>query len=108
MGIYKRGDTWTVRLWIDGQKLEKAVGTERSLALAMQKELEAEVALANAAGGSAAAYKVMKSRDRKTLAEAFADYMRLRKVTIKPSTKRTYEENFRAHLQSAFGDVKVS
>lgn len=108
MGIYKRGETWTVRLWIDGQKVEKAVGTERSLALAMQKELEAEVALANAAGGSAAAYKVMKSRDTKTLAEAFADYMRLRKVTIKPSTKRTYEENFRAHLQSAFGNVKVS
>ena len=109
MPIYKRGSSWTVRLWVDGRKIEKSVRGDRRLAEAVQKQLESDIAIAKASdqpwGG---ARKIQKSRQRKTLSEAFADYLLIREVTIKPSTKRTYRENFRTHLEKTFGNIAVN
>lgn len=107
MSVYKRGKTWTVKPWLNGKKIEKAVGPDRSAALTVQKEMEASLALSKAANTSEAAYKLMKPREKKTIRETFADYMLLREATIKPSTKRTYLENFRSHIDRIFGDIKI-
>jgi integrase len=109
MAIYKRGNTWTVRLWADGKKIEKAVGPDRKLAEAIQKQLELDIAMAKASNLPwTGAHKIQKARQQPTLREAFAAYILIRECTVKPSTKRTYQENFRSHLDPAFGDEPVN
>jgi len=78
------------------------------LAEAVQKQLELDIALAKASGLPwTGAQKIQKARERKTLEEIFEDYLLLRQATLKPSTLRTYRENFRTHLASNFGKVPL-
>lgn len=68
MGIYKRGETWCVRVWYveDGKrkKLERAIGTDRKAAEAVQLKLEGERAFSEASDEAWTGLKAVKSPKR--------------------------------------------
>jgi integrase len=111
MGIYKRGDTWCVRIWYvengKKKKLERAIGPDRKTALAVQQKLEQERALSNAAGQLWTGLKnVQAARSQYTFGEAFEDY--LVKTPLKLSTQRSYRHRFNCHLKERLGDVPLT
>jgi integrase len=111
MGVYKRGKTWCVRIWHQGQKVEKAIGPDKNVADAVQKKLEEQRAFAIASGQSSTGLgKVKKARNAgvMTLSEAFERYLLIKESELKSSTVRTYRDNFSAHLRKSFGSLPLS
>lgn len=115
MGIYKRGDTWCVRVWYmeDGKrkKLERAIGTDRKAAEAVQLRLEGERAFSDAsdeAWTGLKAVKKSKAAQQITFGQAFEKYLDQNNPPLKPSTLLTYKDNYRAHLEKAIGKTPLS
>jgi integrase len=109
MSTYKRGNTWCARIWYQGRKIEKAIGPDRKVAEAVQKELERERALAEAAGQEwTGLSRIRKVRESRTFQQAFDNYLAVNESNFKPSTLQTYKDHVRAHLRIAFGTMPVA
>jgi integrase len=114
MGIYKRGETWCVRIWYleDGKrrKLERAVGPDRKLAELVQKSLEQERALSDASDETWTGLKKVRTAkvaQMLTFGEIFEKYLDQNNPPLKPSTLLTYKDNYRAHLKDAIGATPI-
>lgn len=111
MPIYQRnkGDVWYVRYWVNGQKVEIAIGPDRRQAHLADISVKQQRALAKASGQPwTGLAKVQKARKGKTFAESFKDYLESGESTFKPSTIQTYRNYYNAHLSKEFGTLKVS
>jgi len=108
MSVYKRGNAWCVRIWYRGQKLEKSIGPDKKVALAVQAELEKERALSEAAGLPwTGAEKIQRRRRARTFREAAKDYLEERSDK-KQSTLEQYRSILKVYLLPAFGKMPLS
>ena len=109
MGVFKRGDTWCVRVIHHGKKLVRAIGQDYKEACAVQKNLEHEVAQAKAAGLPwAGLAKIQKAKKQPTFKEVAEQYLESRIQELKPSSIRSYTDILECYLIKEFGDLKIS
>lgn len=108
MSIYKRGPNYCVRIKYNNKDFRKAIGPDRKVAEAVQKELEKEVALAKAAGLPwTGLEKVAKARKPKTFVVAATNYLEERQH-CKESTKTSYQTILKANLLPEFGNLPLN
>jgi integrase len=108
MGIYLRGKNWYVRLWNGPKKIERRIGPDKKVAELAQKQLEKDRAFAKASGQEWTGLAKVKKVRQTTFSEAFSDYLEEGSLIFKPSTVRTYQDIFKAHLSKEFGHVPVT
>jgi len=108
MPIMKRGKIWYVRTQSAGYELFRAIGPDKVLADHAQKALDKEIANAKASGKRWTGIdKILNDKNQITFSEAARSYMD-QLANPKPSTITTYENNLKAHLIPAFGDLPLS
>lgn len=106
MSVYQRGKTWCVRIWLNGKKIEKAIGPERYLAEAVESHLKKERALAKTSAkewtGIAPEPVEHNQNNKRFFADAASSYLDDR-IACKVSTRSAYASIFKVHLLPAFG-----
>jgi integrase len=105
-GLYKRGNSWCIRVVVNGVLERRTIGPDKAKAQAVLAEIKSQRALYRATGDMSGLATMFKKKDRQTFAEAAESYMKKR-PHLKASTQRGYKEIFKNHLLPKFGNIPL-
>ena len=100
MGIFKHGRHWFIDLRINGRRRRKKVGPSKELALLVLKDIE----IKKAKGEFLGIFEERKIRFK----EQSEEWLKERKLYVKPSTLRDDLSIFKNYLNPYFGEMSLS
>jgi integrase len=107
-GLYRRGNSWFIRVRVNGEQIRKSFGPNKAQAEAALNKIKSERALGRVASDwSGVEHFVEPPKQNKTFAEAAEDYMEGR-ANYKHSSISSYQSILRRYLLPNFGEQALT